>query len=164
MPVRKIGLLALLAFAPALALGQDSSSPSSSSAEPPAAPAMLDDAGLEQAVRAAYTGARNFALAHKNYFTRDGVFIPLREAVSLEIGIEGLGGSIVVAPEPAESIKAASACLPAPGAELRMVPTMFGDGIAIVAVSSTRLFAYSLEPRKAADVQITSGKPCGTAD
>ena len=152
--MRALWILLMLAVAmPAVA--QDSSS-SSSEAAPPASPS---DADLERAVRAAYSGAAAFASANGNYFTRDDVFGPLRDAVRTELLSENLG-NVAVLEEPAADVAAARACLPAPGPELRIVPTMLGDGITLVAVSDSRDFVYSYDPHKDPGIAVTTAEPC----
>ena len=116
--------LALLAT-PALAQDASSSSPlvePSASAEPsssaPQPPQGLSDGELEMAVRAAYSGAAAFAAAHGNYFARDGVFAPLRDAVAAASA--SAYPSVVVPADIAADLDAAKVCLAAPGTELRI--------------------------------------------
>ena len=157
----------LLVASPALA--QDSSSslqiaPSSSApdvsssvAPPPAA--GPSDADLERAVRAAYTGASAFAAAHGNYFARDGVFPPLRDAIAAELVKQGLA-AVTVPAIPADDPAAMKTCLTAPGAELRIAVTTYGDGISLVAVTDARDFAYDYDPHKAPDIVVTKAEDC----
>lgn len=158
-------LLVTLALAAAPAWAQEASSSSSSASEmssvelPPVVPAGMSDADLERVVRAAYTGASAYALAHGNYFARDGVFPPLREAVAAELAAEGF--SAVALPEqPVADLEAARVCLAAPGTELRIGANIFGDGVTLVAVTDTRYFAYVYDPHAADDIKVTAAADC----
>src|SRR3569623_3655128 len=152
-----------LATVPALALDTSSSSPAlssetsslepSSSAEP--APAGLTDADLELAVRAAYTGASAFAAANKNYFARDGVFAPLREAVVAELTKQNYA-TVLVPADPVADIEAGRVCLAGPGVELRIATNTFGDGVTLIAVTDSRYFAYAYDPHQADDIKVTA--------
>jgi len=153
---------AAVATAPAWAQDASSASASSSeapSSEPPLLPADLGDAELERAVRAAYTGAAAYALAHGNYFARDGVFPPLHEAVAAELAAEGFS-TVAVPEQPAADLAAARVCLAAPATELRIAPNLFGDGVTLVAVSDARYFAYVYDPHAADDIKVTAAADC----
>jgi len=156
-------VLAGAAILPALASAQDNSgvgSEMSSSMEPPL---TFSDADLEHAVRAAYNGASAFASMHGNYFSRDDVFPPLRDAVRAELLQEGFAS--VAPPEaPAASLADAKICLTAPGAQVRIVPTLYGDGIALVGVTDTRDFVYDYDPHKSADIVVTAAENCSKAN
>ena len=130
---------------------------SSSSSE--MAPSGPGDADLERMVRAGYNGAAAFAAAHGNYFARDEVFAPLRDAIRAEMLEEGYGAA-TVPDEPAATLDAARACLALPGVELRIVITTFGDGVTLVAVTDTRDFAYVYDPREAAEIKVSPAEPC----
>jgi hypothetical protein len=150
--------ITLLLAMPALA--QDASASlqdMSSSSQAPPVLLSLSDTDLELAVRAAYNGAAAFAVAHGNYFARDGVFGPLRDAVSTEILEEGFS-TIVVPSLPAADLAAARLCLAAPGTELRIVPSTYGDGLTLVAVTDARDFIYAYDPHLAADIKITAAE------
>lgn len=136
-----------------------SSSPEAPSSEPPLLPAGLSDAELERAVRAAYTGAAAYALAHGNYFARDGVFPPLHEAVAAELVAEGFS-TVAVPEQPAADLAAARVCLAAPATELRIAPNLFGDGVTLVAVTDARYFAYVYDPHAADDIKVTAAADC----
>jgi hypothetical protein len=150
-------------------LAQDSSSSlptdasssvlASSSSMGPLPPAGLSDADLELAVRAAYTGASTFAAAHGNYFARDGVFPPLRDAIVAELAKEGFG-TITVPAIPADESAEIKTCLATPGAELRIAISTYGDGIDLGAVTDTRAFGYAYDPHKAADIVVTKAEDC----
>ena len=157
-----------LALATMPALAQDASSSASSaseasslepssSAEP--TPAGLSDSDLELAVRAAYTGASAFAAANKNYFARDGVFAPLREAVAAELAKQNFT-TVTVPADPVADIEAGRVCLSAPGTELRIATNTFGDGVTLIAVTDTRYFAYAYDPHEADDIKITAAADC----
>ena len=129
--------------------------PASSNAAP--APAGLSDADLELAVRAAYAAALDFAAAHDNYFARDGVVEPLRAAIA-----EALASAYpsVVVPDAAVDGDAAKACLTAPGTTLRVASNVFGDGLWLTAVTDTRLFSYTYDPHKSAEVVVQAATAC----
>ena len=129
----------------------------SSSAEP-LSPAGLSDADLELAVRAAYSAASAFAVAHGNYFARDGVVPPLRDAVAAAVATSF--PAVVVPADPVADIEAGRVCLAAPGTELRIAPNTFGDGVTLIAVSDTRYFAYAYDPHEADDIKITAATDC----
>ena len=157
-------LLVTLALAAAPAWAQEASSSSSSasemsSVEPPVVPAGMSDADLERVVRAAYTGASAYALAHGNYFARDGVLPPLREAVAAELAAEGFS-AVALPEEPVADLEAARVCLAAPGTELRIGANIFGDGVTLVAVTDTRYFAYVYDPHAADDIKVTAAADC----
>jgi hypothetical protein len=156
--------LALLAT-PALAQDASSSSPlvePSASAEPsssaPQPPQGLSDGELEMAVRAAYSGAAAFAAAHGNYFARDGVFAPLRDAVAAASA--SAYPSVVVPADIAADLDAAKVCLAAPGTELRIGSNTYGDGITLVAVTDRRVFAYDYDPHQAAEIKVVAAADC----
>jgi hypothetical protein len=123
------------------------------------APHDLSDAELEQVVRAAYTAASAHARANGNYFARDGAFEPLRDAVAAEVQKQDFL-SVVVPEAPAENADAARTCLAAPGTELRIAVNPFGDGLSLVAVSSTRAFAYRYDPHESAEVAVVPAEDC----
>jgi hypothetical protein len=174
-------LVLALAFCATPVLAQDTSSPSSSassssaatwevapSSEPsassdlsssaPASPAALTDGELEMAVRAAYTAASAFALAHGNYFVRDGVFTPLHDAVAA--ATTAAYPTAVVPADAAADLDAAKVCLGAPGTELRIATNTYGDGITLVAVTDRRLFAYDYDPHQAAEIKVVATADC----
>lgn len=165
---RAIMAMLLLATAPAFAQDVSSSSAVASSSElpslasasstEPSAPAGLDDADLELAVRAAYSAGSAFAAAHGNYFAREGVFPPLRDAIAVELAKEF--PTVVVPGDPAADIEAGRVCLPAPGTELRIAANTFGDGITLISVTDTRYFAYAYDPHEADDIKITAATDC----
>ena len=150
-------IFSLVLLLPLPAVAQDAYS--SSSSEAPPAVLSLSDTDLELAVRAAYNGAAAFAAAHGNYFARDGVFAPLRDAISTELLEEGFSG-VAVPAEPAADLTAARACLLAPGTELWIVSTTYGDGLSLVAVTDTRDFVYAYDPHAATDIKVTAGEAC----
>lgn len=167
MIIPRLALALALCATPVL--GQDastfSSSASSSSAAsedvPPSSepsPAALSDAELEMAVRAAYTAAASFASAHGNYFARDGEFAPLHDAVAS--AATAAYASVVVPTDVSADLDVARVCLTAPGTELRMATNTYGDGITLVAVTDTRVFAYDYDPHKAADVKVVAAADC----
>lgn len=121
-------------------------------------PAGMTDADLELAVRAAYAAASAFAAAHGNYFGRDGVFPPLRDAVAAALAPDF--PSVVVPADPVADIEAGRVCLAAPGAELRIAPNAFGDGVTLIALTDTRYFAYAYDPHEADDIKITAATAC----
>lgn len=161
----------LLAATPVAAQGSLSpslpSSPSSSSGALPSAlsetlvesPGAASDGTLESIVRAAYTGAAAFALAHGNYFARDGVFPPLHDAVAAELATEGLG-SVYAPADPSADLEAARVCRTAPGVELRIATNTYGDGVTLVAVSEARYFAYRYDPHEAAEIRVVAAADC----
>jgi hypothetical protein len=129
----------------------------SSSAET-STPMGSSDAELELVVRAAYTAASAFAVAHGNYFARDGVVGPLRDAVAaaLTAGYP----SVVVPADPVADIEAGRVCLTTPGMELKIAPNTFGDGVTLIAVTDARYFAYAYDPHEADDIKITAATDC----
>ena len=149
-------VLLMLLLLPLPARAQDASGSSSSEAPPILS---LNDSALELAVRAAYNGAAAFAAAHGNYFARDGVFVPLRDAVSTELLEEEFAG-VVVPAGPFADLAAARTCLAAPGTELRMVGSEYGDGLNLLAVTDTRDFIYAYNPHEPADIKVTPAEPC----
>ena len=152
---RAVILAVLLLPLPAIA--QDVSS--SSSSEVPTPVLSLSDTDLELAVRAAYNGAAAFAAAHGNYFARDGVYEPLRDALSTELLEQGFSG-VAVPAGPVADLPAARACLAAPGTELRFISSTYGDGLSLVAVTDTRDFIYTYDPHEAADIKVTAAENC----
>ncbi|MBN9306382.1 MULTISPECIES: hypothetical protein [unclassified Devosia] len=135
-------------------------SPEAPSSEPSPLPAAgLSDAELERAVRAAYTGAAAYALAHGNYFARDGVFPPLRDAIAAELAAEGFS-TVAVPEQAAADLAAARVCLAAPATELRIAPNLFGDGVTLVAVTDARYFAYVYDPHAADDIKVIAAADC----
>src|SRR3569623_3458046 len=161
--------MVIFALATVPALAQDTSSSSSvlssvtSSLEPSSsaypAPAGLTDADLDLAVRAAYTGASAFAAANKNYFARDGVFPPLRDAVAAELTKQNFA-TVTVPADPVADIEAGRVCLSSPGTELRIATNTFGDGVTLIAVTETRYFAYAYDPHQTDDIKITPAADC----
>jgi hypothetical protein len=143
------------------AFAQDASSSGENSSEPPTV-LSLPDTDLQVAVRAAYNGAAAFASAHGNYFARDGVFPPLADAVTAQLRQEGFS-AVVIPTAPAADFAAAKMCLAAPGTEMRIVTNTYGDGIAVVGVTDTRLFAYDYDPHKATDIVVTPWEDCAKA-
>ena len=152
--------LAVLA-APALAQDASSSAPplpaATSSSLQPALPTSLSDNDLELAVRAAYSAALTFAVAHDNYFARDGVFEPVRSAIA---AAETSAYPTLVVADSAVSGDAARACLTAPGAELRAASNVFGDGLWLTAVTDTRLFSYTFDPHKSDQIVVQKATDC----
>jgi hypothetical protein len=118
----------------------------------------LSDGELEMAVRAAYSGAAAFAAAHGNYFARDGVFAPLRDAVAAASA--SAYPSVVVPADIAADLDAAKVCLAAPGTELRIGSNTYGDGITLVAVTDRRVFAYDYDPHQAAEIKVVAAADC----
>lgn len=157
----------ILGTAPALAqdassssvesMSESSSVDASSSSE--LTPVGLSDSDLELAVRAAYTGASAFAAANKNYFARDGVFPPLRDAVVAELAKQNFA-TVTVPADPVADIEAGRVCLSSPGVELRIATNTFGDGVTLIAVTATRYFAYAYDPHEADDIKITPAADC----
>lgn len=165
MNLPRIVLALALVATPALAQDASSSSPlvePSASAEPsssaPQPPQGLSDGELEMAVRAAYSGAAAFAAAHGNYFARDGVFAPLRDAVAAASA--SAYPSVVVPADIAADLDAAKVCLAAPGTELRIASNTYGDGITLVAVTDRRVFAYDYDPHQAAEIKVVAAADC----
>ena len=161
----RVAILAVLVL-PLPVLAQEASSSSagpdpliSSASEIPSPVLSLSDSELELAVRAAYSGAAAFAVAHGNYFARDGVFAPLRDAVSTELLEEGYG-SVVVPARPAADLATARTCLAAPGTELRIVTSLYGDGVSLVAVNDRRDFIYAYDPHEDPTIKVTPAEAC----
>ena len=158
-----------LALATAPALAQDASSSSAATSSAPsgleasssaeAVPTGLSDSDLELAVRVAYTAASAFAAANKNYFARDGVFPPLRDAVAAELAKQNFA-TVTVPADPVADIEAGRVCLSSPGTELRIATNTFGDGVTLIAVTETRYFAYAYDPHQADDIKITPAADC----
>jgi hypothetical protein len=119
---------------------------------------LLTDTELEQAVRVAYTAAAAHAASHGNYFARDEDFESLRVAIEDELGRQGLT-SLTVAGKPVDDVEAAQPCSEK-GTELRYGSNVFGDGIALWAVSTRRVFSYHYDPHVDADVVVTPAKDC----
>jgi hypothetical protein len=114
------------------------------------------DAELEAIVRSAYTAATAHAARNANYFARDGEFVPLRDAIASAMA----GQPVSVAADAAADIDSARRCA-APGTtELRIVPTLFGDGIGLAAASDTRAFAYLYDPHENAEILVAAAEPC----
>lgn len=122
-------------------------------------PLAAGDADLERAVRAAYTGAAAYAAAHGNYFARDGVFAPLRDAVAAELVTQGLA-SVVVPDKPFADLAAAQRCAWAPVTQLRIAINLYGDGVSLVAVTNARLFSYHYDPHEAAEIVVAPAADC----
>lgn len=161
----RVAILAVLML-PLPAAAQDSSSSSSSpdssissSSEMPAPVLSPSDTDLELAVRAAYNGAAAFAAAHGNYFARDDAFTPLRDAVSTELLEEGFG-FVTVPATAAADLAGARICLAAPGTELQIVTSTYGDGISLVAVTDRRDFIYHYDPHEDPAIKITPAEDC----
>ncbi len=113
---------------------------------------------MEQAVRAAYAAAAAYSSAHDNYFARDNVFTPLREAVAAALKTDEL--SAVVVPEnPVVDLEAGRVCLSAVGTELRIAINPYGDGLSLIAVTDTRTFSYHYDPHEAAEIVVSAGAP-----
>jgi len=163
-------LIVTLVLGAAPAWAQDaptSSSPTSSSelssltpssSTEASTPAGLSDDDLELVVRAAYTAASAFAVAHGNYFDRDGVFPPLRDAVAAALATDF--PSVVVPSDSVADIEAGRVCLAAPGTALRIAPNAFGDGVTLIALTDARYFAYAYDPHEADDIKITAATDC----
>lgn len=117
------------------------------------------DADLERAVRAAYTGAAAYASHHGNYFARDEVFAPLRDAVAAELVTQGLA-SVVVPDRPSASLDTARRCAWAPVPQLRIAINLNGDGLSLVAVTEARVFSYHYDPHEAADIVVAPAADC----
>ena len=117
----------------------------------------LDDAALEQVLRTAYSSARDFALSHGNYFARDGVDAPLRDAVTS--GLAGSFASVAVPAVPTEDEQLRT-CLASSGTELRIGLNSFGDGLTLAAVTNQRVFVYHYDPHDAATVEVTPATEC----
>ena len=56
-----------------------------------------------------------------------------------------------------------TACLAAPGTELRIASNAQGDGLTLAAVTEAQLFAYAYDPHKAAGVVVTPAEACTPA-
>ena len=63
-------------------------------------------------------------------------------------------------PDAAVDGDAAKACLTAPGTTLRVASNVFGDGLWLTAVTDTRLFGYTYDPHKSADVVVQAATAC----
>ena len=131
---------------------------SSSASEPAAVPDGLSDAELELIVRAAYTAASAFAVTHGNYFARDGVFPPLRDAVA--VGVAKDFAAVTVPATPAADVDAARVCSAPTTTELRIATNTYGDGVSLVAVTAERAFAYDYDPHKSPDIAIVAASDC----
>lgn len=124
-----------------------------------AAPHSLSDADLELAVRAAYAAASALSSANGNYFARDGVFAPLRDAIASAEQQAGFDNLIV--PETAAAdLAAARRCRTAVGTELRIATNTYGDGVSLVAVTDKRVFSYHYDPHEKAEVVVAPGAQC----
>jgi hypothetical protein len=110
-------------------------------------------------VRAAYAGAAAYASAHGNYFARDAVFAPLRDAVAAELVKQGLA-SVVVPARPSADLAAAQRCAWAPVTQLRIAINLYGDGLSLVAITNARVFSYHYDPHKAADIVVAPAADC----
>ncbi|MBI4922792.1 MAG: hypothetical protein HY834_13680 [Devosia nanyangense] len=117
------------------------------------------DADLERAVRAAYAGAAAYASAHGNYFARDEVFAPLRDAVAAELVKQGLA-SVAVPERPSADLAAARRCAWAPIVQLRIAINLYGDGLSLVAVTDARVFSYHYDPHEAAEIAVAPAADC----
>jgi hypothetical protein len=120
--------------------------------------ARLGDADLEGAVRAAYTAAAAYSVAHGNYFVRDGVFAPLRDAIAAALAADY--DTVVVPEEAAADLDAARVCLAVPGTELRIATNTYGDGITLAAVTDRRIFAYDYDPHKSSEIKVVTAADC----
>ena len=165
MNILRIALVLALVTTPAAAQDASSSSMASASSPPsepsgsaPGIPQGLGDGELEMAVRAAYTAASAFALAHGNYFARDGVFAPLRDAVAT--ATTAAYPAAIVPAAAAADLDAARVCLTAPGTELRIATNTYGDGVTLVAVTDKRFFAYDYDPHQAAEITVVAAADC----
>lgn len=117
------------------------------------------DAQLEIVTRTAYSGAARYAFAHKNYFSRDDEFEGLRDSILAELARNGLA-DVSVPAEPLADLDAARSCLKGGGIELRIVTTIFGDGVSLAAASERRVFTYAYDPRESAKVVVTPAEDC----
>ena len=165
MNILPIALVLVLMTTPVVAQDASSSSMASESSQPselpssaPEMPPGLADGELEMAVRAAYTAASAFALAHGNYFARDGVFAPLHDAVAA--ATTAAYPAVIVSADAAADLDAARVCLAAPGTELRIATNTYGDGITLVAVTDRRVFAYDYDPHQAAEIKVVAAADC----
>lgn len=135
-----------------------SSDPADTASSQQAAPGGLSDAELEMAVRAAYSAAANFASGNGNYFARDGLTAPLHDAIATAVA--AAYPTMVVPADAFADLDAAKVCLAAAGAALRIAANTYGDGIALAAVTETRVFAYDYDPHKAADIKVLPAADC----
>jgi hypothetical protein len=121
------------------------------------------DAELEQIVRAAYPAAIDYTATNKNYFARDGVTAPLRDAMAAGLAQAGFA-DVAVPVDPAPTLAAARSCLGRAGTELRFVVNVFGDGLSLAAVTAARDFAYEFDPREMSDVLVHPAEACTPAN
>lgn len=157
----RVIMVGLAMSAPAVALEGAAAPSSTGNWIAPVGPGSTD-AELEQIVRAAYQAAIDYAAINRNYFARDGVTAPLREAIAAGISAAGISG-VDVAVKPSPSLAAARICLGRAGTELRFVVNVFGDGLSLAAVTATRGFAYDFDPREMNDVLVYRAENCKPA-
>ncbi len=110
-------------------------------------------------VRVAYGAAATHARTNSNYFARDEVFAPLRNAVAAEMASAGFA-EVLVPQSPAADLDASLACVVGGGTELRISITIFGDGVSLAAVSDKRAFAYAYDPHQNAAIVVTPAGDC----
>jgi hypothetical protein len=158
---RAVILATVMGVAPAVAQDVSASAPSGNWIAP-VEPAT-SDAELEQIVRAAYQAAIDYAATNKNYFARDGVTAPLRDAVAAGLAQAGFS-DVAVTVDPAPTLAAARTCLGRAGTELRFVVNVFGDGLSLAAVTAARDFAYEFDPREMSDVLVHPAEACTPAN
>ena len=119
------------------------------------------DAELERVVRVAYAAAAAHARTDNNYFARDEVFTPLRDAVATGLAEQGLL-EVIVTDSPTVDLEASLGCAVERGIELRISVTIFGDGISLAAVTDKRAFAYAYDPHQNAAIVVTPAGDCET--
>src|SRR3569623_1185411 len=141
--ILRLVMMGLAMSAPAMAQESMQTLPGSGSWIAPVGPGSTDGE-LEQLVRAGYQAAIDYAATNSNYFARDGVTAPLRDAIAAGISAAGISG-VDVAVKPSSSLAAARICLGRAGTELRFVVNVFGDGLSLAAVTATRGFAYDFD-------------------
>jgi hypothetical protein len=116
----------------------------------------VPDSRLELIVRSAYAGAAAHARADGNYFSRDGDVGPVRAAILARLAADGFAAVPVIATGDAGAVRKCASG----GTELRVAINLFGDGLALAAVTRERAFAYRYEPREAGRIVVEPPGDC----
>jgi hypothetical protein len=141
-----IAAILALAATPALAKWADWPGPS--------------DADLERMVRSAYSAAASYAKANGNYFSRDGEFEPLTVAIGAGLARDGFD-NVAVPDAPVADLDAARKCISGRAkTELRIVITLFGDGLSLAAATGSRVFSYHYDPHESPTITVAAASPC----
>ena len=118
------------------------------------------DADLERIVRSAYSAAAAYARANGNYFSRDGEAEPLTVAIGAGLARDGFD-NVAVPDAPVADLDTARRCITGKATtELRIVTTLFGDGLDLAAATADRVFSYHYDPHQSPTILIAPASPC----